>query len=133
VVDANGSRQYSSLQGFPYPPVPALSVINIRDLPKEVKPLLRDPRQTSRTGGNSKRHVYAYRGVCRQARKGHDRWQSQISFCGRNFYLGTYESEWDAAAIYGTTWCSWGPHLVTKVKLSLMDVFFSFGRKHGRI
>ncbi|KAG7363982.1 hypothetical protein IV203_037184 [Nitzschia inconspicua] len=80
--------------------VPALSVINIRDLPKEVKPLLRDPRQTSRTGGNSKRHVYAYRGVCRQARKGHDRWQSQISFCGRNFYLGTYESEWDAAAIY---------------------------------
>ena len=83
--------------------VPALSVINIKvsadvkwcisfnascsskfsqDLPPEVKPLLRDPRQTSRTGGNSKRHVYAYRGVCRQARKGHDRWQSQISFMG---------------------------------------------------
>lgn len=53
--------------------VPALSVINIQDLPPGVKPLLRDPRQTSRTGGNSKRHVYAYRGVCRQARKGHDR------------------------------------------------------------
>jgi hypothetical protein len=65
-----------------------------------VKPLLRDPRQTSRTGGNSKRHIYAYRGVCRQARKGHDRWQSQISFMGINHYLGTFDSEWDAAAIY---------------------------------
>jgi hypothetical protein len=80
--------------------VPALSVINIKDLPKDVKPLLRDPRQTSRTGGNSKRHVYAYRGVCRQARKGHDRWQSQISFGGTNHYLGTFDSEWDAAAVY---------------------------------
>ena len=80
--------------------VPALSVINIKDLPPDVKPLLRDPRQTSRTGGNSKRHVYAYRGVCRQARKGHDRWQSQISFLGVNHYLGTFDSEWDAAAIY---------------------------------
>lgn len=66
-----------------------------------MKPLLRDPRQTSRTGGNSKRHIYAYRGVCRQARKGHDRWQSQISFMGVNHYLGTFDSEWDAAAIYG--------------------------------
>lgn len=65
-----------------------------------MKPLLRDPRQTSRTGGNSKRHIYAYRGVCRQARKGHDRWQSQISFMGINHYLGTFDSEWDAAAIY---------------------------------
>jgi len=105
--------------------VPALSVINIKvsfacayvlvsfpvcllvcpfayqDLPPDVKPLLRDPRQTSRTGGNSKRHIYAYRGVCRQARKGHDRWQSQISFMGVNHYLGTFDSEWDAAAIYG--------------------------------
>lgn len=80
--------------------VPALSIINIKDLPKHVKPLLRDPRQTSRTGGNSKRHVYAYRGVCRQARKGHDRWQSQISFNGCNHYLGTFDSEWDAAAVY---------------------------------
>jgi hypothetical protein len=108
--------------------VPALSVINIKDLPPDVKPLLRDPRQTSRTGGKSKRHVYAYRGVCRQARKGHDRWQSQISFMGKfrysvgvvvatwnrnadqplsyshltgvNHYLGTFDSEWDAAAIY---------------------------------
>jgi len=44
--------------------------------------------------------VYAYRGVCRQARKGHDRWQSQISFGGTNHYLGTFDSEWDAAAIY---------------------------------
>lgn len=106
--------------------VPALSVINIKvsskfqvsilerfiltrvtlqDLPPEVKPLLRDPRQTSRTGGNSKRHVYAYRGVCRQARKGHDRWQSQISFMGVNHYLGTFDSEWDAAAIYGEYDC----------------------------
>merc|ERR1712032_1294454 len=85
--------------------VPALSVINIKDLPKGVVPLLRDPRQTSRTGGNSKRHVYAYRGVCRQARKGHDRWQSQISFGGTNHYLGTFDSEWDAAAIYGKSSC----------------------------
>jgi hypothetical protein len=80
--------------------VPALSVINIKDLPPHIKPLLRDPRQTSRTGANSKRHIYAYRGVCRQARKGHDRWQSQISFMGVNHYLGTFDSEWDAAAVY---------------------------------
>ena len=118
--------------------VPALSVINIKDLPKDVTPLLRDPRQTSRTGGNSKRHIYAYRGVCRQARKGHDRWQSQISFSGTNHYLGTFgkfrrwsmfilvlqylqyrcsyvslvfntDSEWDAAAIYGK-YCSMSIH-----------------------
>lgn len=81
--------------------VPALAVINIKDLPKHVKPLLRDPNQTSRTGGNSKRYVYAYRGVCRQQRKGHDRWQSQISFNGCNHYLGTFDSEYDAAAVYG--------------------------------
>jgi hypothetical protein len=91
----------ASLGGGSASVIPALSVININDLPKGVKPLLRDPRQTSRTGGNSKRHVYAYRGVCRQARKGHDRWQSQISFLGVNHYLGTFDSEWDAAAIYG--------------------------------
>lgn len=91
----------SGLGGSAASVVPALSVINIKDLPPDVKPLLRDPRQTSRTGGNSKRHVYAYRGVCRQARKGHDRWQSQISFMGVNHYLGTFDSEWDAAAIYG--------------------------------
>jgi hypothetical protein len=90
----------SGLGGSAANVVPALSVINIKDLPPDVKPLLRDPRQTSRTGGNSKRHVYAYRGVCRQARKGHDRWQSQISFMGVNHYLGTFDSEWDAAAIY---------------------------------
>jgi hypothetical protein len=90
----------SGLGGSAANVVPALSVINIKDLPPAVKPLLRDPRQTSRTGGNSKRHVYAYRGVCRQARKGHDRWQSQISFMGVNHYLGTFDSEWDAAAIY---------------------------------
>jgi hypothetical protein len=91
----------ASLGGGSASVIPALSVININDLPKGVKPLLRDPRQTSRTGGNSKRHVYAYRGVCRQARKGLDRWQSQISFLGVNHYLGTFDSEWDAAAIYG--------------------------------
>ena len=79
---------------------PDLSVIDIKDLPPYVKPLLRDPNQTSRTGGNSKRYVYAYRGVCRQQRKGHDRWQSQISFNGTNHYLGTFDSEWDAAAVY---------------------------------
>lgn len=90
----------SGLGGSASNVVPALSVINIKDLPPDVKPLLRDPRQTSRTGGNSKRHIYAYRGVCRQARKGHDRWQSQISFMGVNHYLGTFDSEWDAAAIY---------------------------------
>lgn len=72
-----------------------------QDLPENVKPLLRDPRQASRAGANSKRFIYKYRGVCRQARKGHDRWQSQISFGGTNHYLGTFDSEWDAAAIYG--------------------------------
>lgn len=79
---------------------PDLSVIDIKKLPPQVKPLLRDPNFTSRTGGNSKRYVYAYRGVCRQQRKGHDRWQSQISFNGQNHYLGTFDSEWDAAAVY---------------------------------
>mmetsp|Transcript_7518 Transcript_7518/g.15687 ORF Transcript_7518/g.15687 Transcript_7518/m.15687 type:complete len:1420 (-) Transcript_7518:2102-6361(-) len=97
--DATSSTA-SGLGGSAANVVPLLSVINIKDLPPDVKPLLRDPRQTSRTGGNSKRHVYAYRGVCRQARKGHDRWQSQISFMGVNHYLGTFDSEWDAAAIY---------------------------------
>lgn len=81
--------------------VPALAVVNIKNLPPDIKPLLRDPNQTSRTGGTSKRYVYAYRGVCRQARKGHDRWQAQISFNGFNHYLGTFDSEWDAAAVYG--------------------------------
>ena len=97
---AAAGRGLEMLGGGASSVVPALSVINIKDLPKHVKPLLRDPRQTSRTGGNSKRYVYAYRGVCRQARKGHDRWQSQISFGGTNHYLGTFDSEWDAAAIY---------------------------------
>jgi hypothetical protein len=71
--------------------LPFLTAHHEQDLPPDVKPLLRDPRQTSRTGGNSKRHIYAYRGVCRQARKGHDRWQSQISFMGVNHYLGTFD------------------------------------------
>eukprot|EP00521_Asterionellopsis_glacialis_P013923 CAMPEP_0195307938 /NCGR_PEP_ID=MMETSP0707-20130614/37967_1 /TAXON_ID=33640 /ORGANISM="Asterionellopsis glacialis, Strain CCMP134" /LENGTH=1416 /DNA_ID=CAMNT_0040372193 /DNA_START=37 /DNA_END=4287 /DNA_ORIENTATION=- len=97
---AAAGRGLEMLGGGASSVVPALSVINIKDLPPHVRPLLRDPRQTSRTGGNSKRHVYAYRGVCRQARKGHDRWQSQISFGGTNHYLGTFDSEWDAAAIY---------------------------------
>ena len=90
------ARKLTQLDHFPSSFIP-------KDLPKGVVPLLRDPRQTSRTGGNSKRYVYAYRGVCRQARKGHDRWQSQISFGGTNHYLGTFDSEWDAAAIYGKT------------------------------
>ena len=97
---AAAGRGLEMLGGGASSVVPALSVINIKDLPKGVVPLLRDPKQTSRTGGNSKRYIYAYRGVCRQARKGHDRWQSQISFGGTNHYLGTFDSEWDAAAIY---------------------------------
>ena len=100
VYEDSTSTAASGVGGSAANVVPLLSVINIKDLPPDVKPLLRDPRQTSRTGGNSKRHVYAYRGVCRQARKGHDRWQSQISFMGVNHYLGTFDSEWDAAAIY---------------------------------
>jgi len=100
VAGTAAGRGVEMLGGGASSVVPALSVINIKDLPKHVKPLLRDPKQTSRTGGNSKRYVYAYRGVCRQARKGHDRWQSQISFGGTNHYLGTFDSEWDAAAIY---------------------------------
>lgn len=106
VYEDTTSASSTGLGGSANNVVPALSVINIKDLPQDVKPLLRDPRQTSRTGGNSKRHIYAYRGVCRQARKGHDRWQSQISFMGVNHYLGTFDSEWDAAAIY-----SWA-HLI---------------------
>jgi len=80
--------------------IPDLSIIDIKNLPPHVKPLLRDPTFTPRTGGDSKRYVYAYRGVCRQQRKGSDRWQSQISFNGQNHYLGTFDSEWDAAAVY---------------------------------
>jgi hypothetical protein len=112
----------SSTTGLGGGVVPALSVINIKDLPPDVKPLLRDPRQTSRTGGNSKRHVYAYRGVCRQARKGHDRWQSQISFLGVNHYLGTFDSEWDAAAIYGKLVTSVYSRIRFKLCLSTHDV-----------
>jgi hypothetical protein len=100
IYDDSKSTTAAGVGGSAANVVPLLSVINIKDLPPDVKPLLRDPRQTSRTGGNSKRHVYAYRGVCRQSRKGHDRWQSQISFMGVNHYLGTFDSEWDAAAIY---------------------------------
>mmetsp|Transcript_13247 Transcript_13247/g.15409 ORF Transcript_13247/g.15409 Transcript_13247/m.15409 type:complete len:1475 (+) Transcript_13247:140-4564(+) len=103
---AAAGRKLEMLGGGASSVVPALSVINIKDLPKGVVPLLRDPKQTPRTGANAKRYVYAYRGVCRQARKGHDRWQSQISFGGTNHYLGTFDSEWDAAAIY-----SWA-HLI---------------------
>ena len=72
VYDDKATGSASGLGGGGTSVVPALAVVNIKDLPADVKPLLRDPRQTSRTGGNSKRHVYAYRGVCRQARKGHD-------------------------------------------------------------
>ena len=79
---------------------PDLSVIDIKNLPPHVKPLLRDPNFTPRTGGSTKRYVYAYRGVCRQQRKGCDRWQSQISSNGQNHYLGTFDSEWEAAAVY---------------------------------
>ena len=100
VYEDSTSTTASGVGGSAANVVPLLSVINIKDLPPDVKPLLRDPRQTSRTGGNMKRHIYAYRGVCRQSRKGHDRWQSQISFMGNNHYLGTFDSEWDAAAIY---------------------------------
>ena len=95
--------QYASGGQIPTDPnivTPDLSVIDIKKLPPHIKPLLRDPNFTSRTGGNSKRYVYAYRGVCRQQRKGHDRWQSQISYNGQNHYLGTFDSEWDAAAVY---------------------------------
>ena len=91
IYEDSTSTTASGVGGSAANVVPLLSVINIKDLPPDVKPLLRDPRQTSRTGGNSKRHVYAYRGVCRQARKGHDRWQSQISFMGVNHYLGTFD------------------------------------------
>jgi hypothetical protein len=63
--------------------------------------MLRDPRQASRAGDNSKRFIYKYRGVCRQARKGHDRWQSQISFGWTNHYLRKFDAEWDAASIFG--------------------------------
>ena len=53
--------------------VPTFSVINIKDLPKHVKPLLHDPWQTLHTGGNLKWYVYAYHGICQQAHKGHNR------------------------------------------------------------
>jgi len=77
----------------------ALAVIDVKAIPPHIKPLLRDPNQTSKSSSN-KRYVYAYRGVCRQSRKGTDRWQSQISYVGTNHYLGTFESEWNAAAVY---------------------------------
>ncbi len=95
-----GNKKKNKAEGKADIVTPDLSVIDIKKLPPHVKPLLRDPNFTSRTGGNSKRYVYAYRGVCRQERKGHERWQSQISFNGQNHYLGTFDSEWDAAAVY---------------------------------
>jgi hypothetical protein len=95
-----GNKKKTKADGKDDIVTPDLSVIDIKKLPPHVKPLLRDPNFTSRTGGNSKRYVYAYRGVCRQERKGLSRWQSQISFNGQNHYLGTFDSEWDAAAVY---------------------------------
>ncbi|GMI34447.1 hypothetical protein TeGR_g4073, partial [Tetraparma gracilis] len=83
--------------------VPALAVVHKEHIPTNIAPMLRDPRQPSRVGGNIKRHVYKYRGVCRQSRKGKDRWQSQISFAGTNYYLGTFDGEYYAAAMY-----AWG-------------------------
>jgi hypothetical protein len=108
---------------------PDLSVIDIKKLPAHVKPLLRDPNFTSRTGGNSKRYVYAYRGVCRQQRKGHDRWQSQISFNGNNHYLGTFDSEWDAAAVYA--WAHlilYGEEATLKAQLEGEEAAAAFAR-----
>ena len=103
----------------------------LQNLPKDVKPLLRDPSQTSRTGGNSKRYVYAYRGVCRQARKGHDRWQAQISFNGFNHYLGTFDSEWDAAAIYGKFKCQAALHVFRTLCMSLGRSFLQCKLSHS--
>ena len=94
-----------------------LSVINLKDLPPNIQPLLLlcdNPCQTSTSytvGGNNT----TYRGVCRvlvQSRKNkvggdHDHtdhccvWQSSICFHGVNHWLGTFDSEWDAGAIYG--------------------------------
>jgi len=70
----------------------ALSVINIKDLPKDIKPLLSDPKQHWRSGNT-------YRGACRQGKK-ENRWRSRIYFRGAAYKLGTYDSEWDAARIF---------------------------------
>ena len=102
-----------------------LSVINLQDLPLDIQPLLlRDnpTRQTSTSQYTVEENINSYRGVCRvlvQSRKkvggsppknnntDHDDdddccvWQSSICFDGVNHWLGTFDSEWDAAAIYG--------------------------------
>ena len=75
-----------------------LSVINIKDLPPDIKPILRDSNQTIQDGINSKSSVY--RGVSRKQQKDHVRWRSEINFNGVRHNLGTFDSEQDAAAIY---------------------------------
>ena len=93
-MTAHPGRGLEMLGGGASSVVPALSVINIKDLPSGVKPLLRDPRQTSRTGsssgsgGNKQRHVYAYRGVCRNST------ESRVQFnffAGENFIAKRFE------------------------------------------
>ena len=75
-----------------------LSMIDIKDLPPDVKPILRDPNQTTQEAVNSKSSVY--RGVYQKQQKGRVMWRSEIRSNGIKHHLGTYDSEQDAAAIY---------------------------------
>jgi len=71
------------------------STIDLKEpkVPPHIQPLPRENFKGRR--GNAQ-----YRGVCCQKRKGGDRWQSQISFRGHNHYLGTFDTEWLAAAVF---------------------------------
>jgi len=71
------------------------SIIDLKEpkVPPHIQPLPRENFKGRR--GNAQ-----YRGVCCQKRKGGNRWQSQISFRGHNHYLGTFDTEWLAAAVF---------------------------------
>ena len=69
-----------------------------KNLPAGVVPLPRDPKQDAHVGKRPGEE--AYEGICRSSRFG-DTWKSQITFGGAAHHLGTFDSEWDAAAIHG--------------------------------
>ncbi len=69
-----------------------LQMLDLGDIPADLQPMM---RQRSSGPGTSR-----FRGVCRSARKGQDKWQAQISYGGTNFYLGLFDSEEEAAVAY---------------------------------
>eukprot|EP00523_Entomoneis_sp_CCMP467_P005608 CAMPEP_0168751046 /NCGR_PEP_ID=MMETSP0724-20121128/17610_1 /TAXON_ID=265536 /ORGANISM="Amphiprora sp., Strain CCMP467" /LENGTH=657 /DNA_ID=CAMNT_0008799135 /DNA_START=312 /DNA_END=2285 /DNA_ORIENTATION=- len=91
------SRTDSSSVPEPIPSFPdeksirkALSVVTLQGLPRNVKPIIAHPESRGLTLRS------AYAGVVRRA----SRWESSISFQGKEYMLGTFSSEWEAGAVH---------------------------------